>query len=181
MPEFSAEQIINGVNGSLHIQRDPIGGQGSGLSLIGNATNVIANLNVERRAIAIPGKYNRSHKRMGWTGEGSLMMYRVNTMAWDSMRDSANHNTRQPIFELAMGLNDADSAYTDGVTDGDTEEIIILKKVKFWVWNWGFNVEELVDQTLEFTFEGAELKKELGVRSFDNPGFTIPKNPITIR
>ena len=130
MPEFTAEQIINGVNGALHITR--IGGN---RRLLGNVMNIIANVNVDRRAIKIPGKYNASYKRMGWTGEGSMVLYRVNSMAWDAMRDTANQQTRQPIFELEMALNDADSSYAitgrDSVTRADAERIA-LKKVKTW-------------------------------------------------
>lgn len=179
MPEFSAEQIINGVNGELHIQKEG----GSERNLIGNVMNIAATVNIDRKAIRIAGKYNSSYKRMGWTGEGSLVVYRVNTMAFDAMRDSANHTSRMPIYEIEMALNDADSVYAiDGaeeISDASAERLI-LQKVKFWNFDWGFNVEELVDQTLEFTFEGMKLDMLLGTTSFAGSDFSAPANPILI-
>ena len=174
MAEFSAEQVINGLNGVLEIEGD------DGSALVGNIMNITANTNIERRALKIAGKQNASFKRMGWSGEGTMVVWRVNSMFYRVMQEGASILSPMPQFNIRISLTDPDLVREgESFLSGNNLEELLLKKVKFWTFDWGFNVEELLEQSVEFTYEAIELVSPLGVSGIESI-YTIPDDTATV-
>ena len=167
MPVFAAEQVVNGVNGILEIDGN----------YVGNVMNITANVNIERRNLNIAGLYGASYKRMGWTGEGTLVVWRVNSMFFDPMREGIDSESGMPEFDLRLIIKDPDlTRVGTDFLNGNNQEDIMLKKVKFWTFDWGFNIEELLDQNIEFTFEAIHLASALGTSGIDGIYYDVPES-----
>ena len=189
MPTFTAEQILNGVNGTLKIAHQP--DQGDDVSeyhLVGNVTDVSARVTIDRRPVKVAGTWGTSFKRMGWMGEGTLVVWRANSMFYTAMYKGANRNEGMPNFVLNINISDPDLSMSPAAPDqlkrnGFKEETMQLTGVKLWTFDWGFNVEDLLNQSIEFTFEGVELTETLGINNIpdNNDYYQVPGNNTGIQ
>ena len=97
----------------------------------------------------LPRQFVTRHRRIGWSGSGSMRLYRFNASFFDIMTDMISLEKQVPVFHLTMDLVNKDP-------DASTKygEEIRLEQVKFWSYDWMFNMTDFVELPLEFTFEG---------------------------
>ena len=145
---FKGEDVLYGRNGSLRI----------GGVLFGNVRRVALRPRIQRATLKFAGTSSDRHRRIGWNGDGNLTIYRINHVFIQEMLDSINFKKKMPVFTLQMGLenNDADAT---AISDGAYKESIEAKDVKFWEYDWMFDVEDFVELPLGFTFESIDYPR----------------------
>ena len=139
---IEAEDVLYGRNGKLTITYN------NATQVIANVRNIEARVRVKSTEIMLAGSFADLHRRIGWGGEGTLRIYRVNKLFFETMKKMIDPTQTVPVFTLNMKLtnNDPDS-------DRKYQEDIAIGKVKIWDFDWMFDVTEFVDQPLRFTFE----------------------------
>lgn len=143
--KFTGENAINGAFGELTYKGE----------VLANIQNIEARVLTERRTVRIAGQIKTAYKRVGVTGEGTFTILRVNS----------------EFIEAAVGMFDPKAVVgstnmTIKITDpdlrgNDDDEELTLETVKIWEIPFGFNIEDLISQTMQFTFEGAVLEREI--------------------
>ena len=158
---LEAEDILYGRNGSLTLKTtmdidDVLLGDETG-GVLANANNIEARVEVQNTQLMLPGQSATKLRRIGWSGTGSLRIYRYNLAFFGIMKDMIDLTKPVPVFSLFMALvnKDPDSSRAH-------EENIVLESVKFWSYDWMFNMTDFVELPLEFTFEGI---KDAGIGS----------------
>lgn len=135
-----SEYAINGSFGEV------LTGDGNWLTEI---QSVQATLRIARRDIMRAGTRSVGYKPMTVSGEGTLSMIKVTSeflqVVSEMMR--GGNTQRQKRTTLNIRLKDPDAL--------GTEEVRLLD-VKFWEINFGFNVDEIIEQQIPFTFEQIE-------------------------
>ena len=147
---LAAERILYGRNGSLIIS--PSGGGDAkerDIGTVANVRNIESRVNIQNTELMLAGQMQNRLRRIGWSGTGTLRIYRVNKMFFQPMLDSINLKAKMPVFTLNMTLENQDPEIDEDVY----AETISLEQVKFWSYDWMFDVADFVEQPLEFTFE----------------------------
>lgn len=130
------ERTINGSFGEVRDQ--------DGLWLA-NVQEINYRIVIDRRDIQRSGTRRMGYKAMGTSGEGTMRGFKVTSMFLERvgavMRDDG---ARQFVGQLMVKLADPEAL---GV------ERVLLKGVKFWEFSGGFQVGELVEEEIPFTFE----------------------------
>jgi hypothetical protein len=105
------------------------------------------------------------YKAMGTSGEGNIRGFKVTSAFLQRiavvMRDD---NARQFVGQLMVKLADPEAL---GV------ERVLLKADKFWEFSGGFQVGELVEEDIPFTFEGIDYPSVI------RGDMTIPRSPVS--
>ena len=155
---FKGEDVLYGRNGRLEI----------GGILFGNVRRIALRPRVQRATLKFAGTSADRHRRIGWNGDGNLTIYRINHVFMREMLDSIDFKKKMPVFTLHMGLvnNDADAS-------GNYDETIEARDVKFWEYDWMFDVDDFVELPLGFTFEGIDYPLDLNC-SFMRRNLQIP-------
>jgi len=171
---LTAEQTINGAYGKLSIENitvinDSVGGVNSESTLLlANVQSVEARVNVDRRDIKLAGSRMTHYKAIGASGEGSFTIFRV-TSAFMNLGVEALTTTSK--FESLGGGGSAGNhlSMTVGLADpespDDGKEEVILNKVKIWEIPFGFSVDDLVQQTITFTFQSMKVNTSIPTKA----------------
>ncbi len=144
---FTGENAINGAFGELIFRGD----------IVANIQNIEARVTAERRPVRRAGTIKTAFKRVGVTGEGTFTVLRVNSEFMQLAADLFDENKLVPKANMTVKLSDPET----GPTPGAEEEEITLENVKLWEIPFGFNVEDLVSQTISFTFENIVVNEEI--------------------
>jgi hypothetical protein len=169
--DTTAEQTINGAFGTLSIINlvNPQGQQGTDATfksqVLANVQSVEARVNVDRRDLKLAGSRQTEYKAIGASGEGSFTIFRVTSEfmnlgvnalgARNTFATLGGGNNSANPMSLTVKLNDPESPGSGG-------EVVTLNKVKIWEIPFGFSVDDLVQQTITFTFQTMALTKEIG-------------------
>lgn len=148
------------INGSFGEVRDQDG------AWLANVQEISYRVMVDRRDVQRSGTRRMGYKAMGTSGEGSMRGFKVTSLFLQRiavvMRDD---NARQFVGQLMVKLADPEAL---GV------ERVLLKAVKFWEYSGGFQVGELVEEDLPFTFEGIDYPTVM------NGNMVIPRTPVPV-
>ena len=150
-----AEDILYGRNGTVTL----VSGDTTDIAATGTlatANNIEARVEVQNTQIMLPKQFATRLRRIGWAGTGTLRIYRHNAAFFTIMRQMINPESPVPVFELYMTLENKDPGSTN-----DVDEDIILKDLKFWTFDWMFNMNDFVELPLSFTFEDIEYEDNL--------------------
>jgi hypothetical protein len=166
----TAEQTINGAFGDLQILNlETVDAnnvvQSNNAIILANTQSVEARVTVERRDLKLAGSRRTLYKSIGASGEGSFTIFRVSSEFMNLGVDALSPGNRlvslggnRPVssgLQLIVSLRDPEIAGST-ITDPKDEEII-LAGVKIWEIPFGFSVDDLVQQTIPFTFESMLL------------------------
>ena len=135
---FKAEDVLYGRNGSVIL---------GGTTLL-NVRRVEARVRVDKATLRLAKQFQDRHRRIGWNGNGTLQIYRINSAFFREMLDSIDPKSKMPVFRMQMELENNDADRSVGY-----KEFIDLLDVKFWDYDWMFDVENFVELPLGFTFE----------------------------
>jgi hypothetical protein len=148
------------INGSFGEVRDQDG------AWLANVQEINYRVMVDRRDIQRSGTRRMGYKAMGTSGEGTMRGFKVTSTFLERiaivMRDD---NARQFVGQLMVKLADPEAL---GV------ERVLLKAVKFWEFSGGFQVGELVEEEIPFTFEGIDYPTVI------RGNMTLPRNPVGV-
>ncbi len=144
---FTGENAINGAFGELTYKGE----------IIANIQTIEARITAERRPVRIAGTIRTAYKRVGVTGEGTFTVLRVSSEFMQTAIDL--FDPLKPVLPANMTIKISDPDL--GPSVGAEEEEITLENVKLWEIPFGFNVEDLISQTVQFTFEGAVLEQSI--------------------
>lgn len=139
-PILQTEYAINGSFGEL------LTGDGEWLTEV---QSVQATIRIGRRDIMRAGTRSVGYKPMTVSGEGTIGLMKVTSkflqVVSEMMR--GGNQQMQKITTLTIRLNDPEAL---GV------EQVRLTKVRFWEVNFGFGVDEIIEESIPFTFENIE-------------------------
>ena len=149
MADIKAEDILYGRNGQIYL------GEGTGKGeMLATANNIEARVRVQSTEIMLPRQFTTRHRRIGWSGEGTLRIYRHNNLFFKTMKDMINPKVSVPSLRLVMNLINSDP-------DGEEyDESIVLMQVKFWDFDWMFNMTDFVELPMRFTFEEIDTDQD---------------------
>lgn len=142
-PGLIPETVINGTFGELRLD---------GQWLV-NVQQVDARAAIDRNDIRMAGQRGYGYKMMGVRGEGTIRQFKVTTQMFELITRPLR-NPRQPMFvgQLIVKLDDVEAL---GV------ERILLDRVKFWEINFGYQVNDIVEESIPFTYEGLEFLDQI--------------------
>lgn len=136
---MQSEFAINGSFGEVYTQDG---------DYLAEVQRVEATIRVGRRDIMVAGSRKTRYKAMNVMGEGQLATIKV-TSRFDEIVSEMIRSDRQlqRILTLRVKVDDPEAL---GV------EEYRLAKVKLWELSIGFNVNDIIEQTIPFTFEEYE-------------------------
>jgi len=143
---LNADRVINGSYGSLF----------DGDELLAQVRSVAARIAINRQDIMPVGDSWTRYKKTNYTGDGSFTLWKATSAYLNKMDiaingiidDDDNPGNTVPQLVLLVKLDDPESLGA---------EKIQLKKVKIWEVPIGFETGEIVEETIQFTFEGFDL------------------------
>lgn len=148
------EYTINGSFGEVHDE------SGNWLS---NVQEVTFRISIDRRDVMRSGTRRMGYKAMGTTGEGTIRGFKVTSDMLERVASMMRSDTaRQFVGQLMVKLEDPEALGT---------ERVLLKSVKFWEIGGGWQVNELVEEEVPFTFEDISIPTPMR----GNPN--IPRTP----
>lgn len=120
---------------------------------LANMTGVDGRLASDRLEIRRSGTRRMGYKRGMISGDGTFTGLKVTSEFLSAMVDEF-HNELLPPPELTLDvvLDDPEALGT---------EVLQLQKVKIWEVPFGWSVGDLVEESIPFTFEDAELLQEI--------------------
>ena len=176
-----AENTINGSFGTLHLNGENLA----------NVRSIEYNVALEREELMIAGSRNKQYKAKGVMGTGNFVIYKVTSLFVAQMKRAfaspaggqhalasrgrgeaairsalhagywlGNNNLGEvgqlgnEGFSLRVDLDDPEQF-------NEQNEVVTLQRVKLWNINGGFSVDDLIEQTIEFTFEGFDDSQDL--------------------
>lgn len=160
MGQLTGENVLYGRNGRIYLSNlgyDVADGAPVADSTeLASAQEIVARVRTQSLNVQLLGDFVDHPRRIGWGGTGDLRLYRVGSHFHRTAADMIDPNRGVPIFDILMQLENRDP----GVTVYD--EDIILRRVKFWEFDWAFSATELVNLPLMFTFEKIEYPHNIG-------------------
>ena len=136
---MNPEYTINGDFGYLYDQDG---------TFISSVQEVAGRIRVNREEVMRSGTRITGYKSTSISGEGSIRRFKV-TSEWIILVGSYFADEARPVSgQLIVKLADPASLGT---------ERLLLKNVKFWEIDFGWTVGQLVEENVEFTFEGFEV------------------------
>ena len=141
---LAAERTINGSYGKLYV----------GATWLANIQRVEARITVERREVKVAGTRHTGYKGMNVTGEGTITGLKV-TDFWLKLvsRYMRDESSFIPPLTLQTTLADPENGATESLD---------LVRCRFWEVPFGFQVNELVEEAIPFTFENINIHSCLG-------------------
>lgn len=121
--------------------------------LLMQAKNLEAKVEKTKNAVSILGKTGEGNKSAGWSGSGSMTIYK-NTSIFDEMMEKYKETGEDVYFEIQITNEDPTSAAGRAVT--------VLKGCNIDGGQLsGFDAEgEWLEQDVDFTFEDFQLKEK---------------------
>lgn len=139
-----AERTINGSFGEV---RDHNG------LWMANVQQVDFRITIERRDVNRSGTRRTAYKAMGATGEGTVRQLKVTTEWLKRISEVMRSDVQQQfVGQLMVKLADPEALGT---------ERVLLKNVKFWEISGGWQVNEIVEEEMPFTFEDISFPDEI--------------------
>ena len=118
-----------------------------------NVQQIDFRITIERRDINVSGTRRTKYKAMGSSGEGSIRQLKVTSEWLKRVSEIMRSDTQQQfVGQLMVKLADPESLGT---------ERVLLKNVKFWEISGGWQVNELVEEDIPFTFENISFPDEI--------------------
>lgn len=112
---------------------------------LANVQEISYRVTIDRRDVPRSGTRRMGYKAMGTMGEGTLRGFKVTSLFLERITPMMNSDSaRQFVGQLLVKLDDPEALGTERVQ---------LKAVKFWEYSGGFQVGELVEEEIPFTFE----------------------------
>jgi hypothetical protein len=132
---LAAERTVNGSHGRLYL----------GATWLANVQRLEARITIERREVRVAGTRRVGYKSMGVTGEGTISGLKV-TSFWLKFisRYMREQTSRLPPLTLSYTLADPDNGGTEAVD---------LVRCTFHEVPFGYQVNEILDESIPFTFE----------------------------
>lgn len=141
IPGLIPEVTINGTFGELWLADTS--------EWLVNVQEVDARLRIDRAEVRMAGNRGMGYKALGVSGEGTVRMYKVTTRFLESIsRLFRDGRGRMEVMNMIVKLDDPEAL---GV------ERIRLGRVKFWEINFGYNLNNLQEESIPFTFEVFEI------------------------
>jgi hypothetical protein len=110
-------------------------------------------ITVDRRDVLRSGTRRMGYKAMGTSGEGTIRGFKVTSEFLARVAVlMQNDNARQFVGQLLVKMDDPEAL---GV------ERVLLKSVKVWEYTGGWQVNELVEEEVPFTFEDIALPTQI--------------------
>lgn len=134
---LQAERIINGSYGKLF----------DGTEYLAQVRNIQARIGANRQDLVPVGDAWTRYKKMAYIGDGSFTLWKATSRYLQLMVNAVALNTIPTLF-LDVTLADPESLGTEEVR---------LQAVKIWEVPIGFESGELIEETIQFTFEGVKL------------------------
>ena len=138
-----SEFAINGTYGTLMV---------NGV-LISEVQRIEGSIRINRRDLNVAGHLGQRYKMMTHSGEGSLSYVKV-TSRWlkEISLPFRKPGSVPSIFTIRYLLDDPESL-------GNEE--VVLSGCRFWEVPFGFNVNDIIEESLSFTFEGMKILQEI--------------------
>ncbi|MDE0554491.1 MAG: phage tail tube protein [Candidatus Poribacteria bacterium] len=116
---------------------------------ISSVQEVSGQISVNREEIMRSGTRVTGYKATSITGTGSIRRFKV-TSDWVRLIGSSFSDGSGPVAagQLIVKLDDPASLGT---------ERLLLKNVKFWEIDFGWTVGSIIEENVDFTFEGFEV------------------------
>jgi hypothetical protein len=120
---------------------------------LANLQEVTFRVAIDRRDVMRSGTRRMGYKAMGTTGEGTIRGFKVTSQFLMRVVPMMQSDTaRQFVGQLLVKLEDPEAL---GV------ERVLLKSVKFWEYGGGWQVNELVEEEIPFTFEDISVPTQI--------------------
>lgn len=140
-PEFT-------VNGSFGQLFAPVG------EYLAEAQRIEYTVRINRRDIPRAGTRITAYKAMTVQGEGTMGLLKTSSkflqIVSEIMRGGNSQIQKQ--FSLKVRLDDPEAMGA---------EVVRLTGVKLWEINAGFNVNDIIEENMPFTFEGMEIESAI--------------------
>ncbi len=152
---MNADRIINGSFGQLYV--GTTAGDVSGLTpeFLAQVRSVSARVAIARQDINPVGDSWTRYKKTAYSGDGSFVLWKATSKFIKAM-DVAIKAGGVPRLMLKVILDDPES-----FTGVAGDEVVELYDVKIWEVPIGFDSGELVEETIQFTFEGFSVIDEI--------------------
>jgi len=138
---LQAERVINGSYGKLF----------DGVEYLAQVRNIQARVSANRQDLVPVGDSWTRYKKMAYIGDGTFTLWKSTSRYLKLMIDAIANKTI-PILFLDITLEDPESL---GV------EEVRLQNVKIWEVPISFEAGELIEETIQFTFEGIIMTSEI--------------------
>lgn len=140
MTALNVDRVINGSFGKLYLNHD---------TWLANVQRLEGRITIDRREIRPAGTRELGYKAMGTAGEGTITSLRV-TSLWIRQVGEYQRTPRSkhPSYVLRYVLDDPDAF---------GQEEIELTGVKFWEVPIGYQVNEILEEGVPFTFQNHNL------------------------
>jgi hypothetical protein len=134
--QINVVQVINGSFGEL---LDADG------NFLGNAQGVEFRITNKKRAFTPIGFSREANKHVGTSGDGIIEQFKMTTRFLQTISGPMmSAVTRVPVTRLVVALDDPEAL--------GAEEIVLIG-VKLWDINGGWRVNEIVKESISFTFQ----------------------------
>ncbi|MEK0326735.1 MAG: phage tail tube protein, partial [Nitrosopumilus sp.] len=109
---------------------------------------------INRRDIPRAGTRITAYKAMTTQGEGTFGLLKTSSkfMRIVSEMMRGGNNQIQRVFSMKVRLDDPEAMGA---------EVIRLTGVKLWEINGGYNVNDIIEENIPFTFEGMEIEQAI--------------------
>ena len=160
---LNPSHVINGAFGTLKLNQ----------VTIANVMSVEYTVELDERPIKIAGTRRTGYKTVGVTGTGTLQIYRIDSefiRHLPSFFPGDDVATFPGLQYKIMSIELADPE--SGIENGEiNNEVVVLKNVKINRLTGGFNVDAIIEQTLDFTFESVDSFSEGDLLPAKNSGY----------
>lgn len=144
---------LTGVGASVAINTTTQGSPAGTTEWLANVSQVEAKITVDRLEVRRSGTRKMGYKRGAISGDGTITGYKVTSKFVAAMAGEMQDETNPPVpLMLDVVLDDPEALGT---------ERIRLKFVKLWELPMGFNVGDIVEEAIPFTFEDIEVLEEI--------------------
>jgi len=132
-----------------------------GSDYLAQVQSIQATLTLGRQDVNPVGDNWTRYKKLNNSGSGSFTLWKATSKFAKLFIDHINGNdlvtpsiraNTVPLIMLQIKLDDPEAIGT---------EIIQLEKVKLWEIPIGFTVAELVEESIQFTFEGIKMQQSM--------------------
>jgi Phage tail tube protein len=138
---LAAERTINGSHGKLYL----------GATWLANIQRVESRITIERREVRVAGTRRVGFKHMGVTGEGTITGLKV-TSWWLKFISQYMRVSTSTVLPLTLRYVLADPE------NGGTEEVELVR-CQFYEIPFGYQVNEILEEAVPFTFEQINIKQ----------------------
>lgn len=144
---------LTGTGASVAVNTTTEGAPAGTTEWLANINQVDAKITVDRQEVRRSGTRKMGYKRGAISGDGTITGYKVTSRFVAAMAGEMQDETNPPApLVLDVVLDDPESLGTERVR---------LKYVKLWELPLGFNVGDIVEEAIPFTFEDIEVLEEI--------------------